>query len=457
MPEKPRYLTTPPATTGMPRGIPYIVGNEAAERFSYYGMRAILYVFMTEHLLNSAGVLEPMDQATATAWQHRFVAATYIFPIIGAVLSDWLWGKYKTILWISLMYCLGHATLATVDFPTQTGIPPKAALLAAMVMLSVGAGGIKPCVSAHVGDQFGRDNQHLMSKVYQWFYFAINVGAAASMILTPWLLDNLGPGVAFGVPGVLMAIATYVFWLGRNKFVHVPPTGNRIFAEIVSRDSLRALVNLLPLFALVSMFWALFDQTQSSWVEQAKHMDRLVLGMDFNPSQIQAVNSILVLVLVPVFAVVIYPFLGKFFEVTPLRKVGVGLFVGAASFVICAFIQRWIDAGHTPHIAWQLLAYLVITAAEVMVSITALEFSYSQAPKTLKSFIMGVYLSSIALGNLVISEVNARIEAVESAGYSFLSGENYYWSFAGATLLAACVYVVWSQFYRGRTFIQGED
>ena len=84
-----------------------------------------------------------------------------------------------------------------------------------LALIALGAGGIKPCVSAHVGDQFGKQNKHLITKVFGWFYFSINFGSTVSMPLTPWLLEHYGPGWAFGVPGILMAIATFVFWLGR--------------------------------------------------------------------------------------------------------------------------------------------------------------------------------------------------------------------------------------------------
>lgn len=452
-----KYLTSPLPSKKMPTGIPYIIGNEAAERFSFYGMRAILYIFMTDHLMNASGEFAGMSKELATQWQHRFVFAVYFFPIVGAILSDWLFGKYRTIIWLSLMYCVGHAVMALVDMPTLLSIDPKTTLIVALACLAIGSGGIKPCVSAHVGDQFGPDNKHLLPRVFQWFYFSINIGAAASMVLTPWLLDRFGPSVAFGVPGVLMALATLVFWIGRHKFVHIPATGSRIFREIRSPAAKTAIFNLLPLYAFVVMFWSLFDQTQSTWIEQAKSMNRHIMGYDFNPAGFQAINSIFVLILIPIFASFIYPMMGRFFEVTPLKKIGIGLFVTALSFAVCGYVQVQIDAGGQPHIYWQILAYVILTAGEVMVSITALEFSYSQAPVTLKSFIMGLLMLSIALGNLLTAEVNGIIKQLETSGYRFLSGANYYWTFTTAMLITSCVYVVWSRFYRGQTFIQGEE
>src|SRR5262249_46870386 len=92
-----RYLTTPQPMSGMPPGIPYIVGNEAAERFSYYGIIAVIAIFLTGHLRDLAGNLAPMDENIAREWQHNFMAASYFFPIFGAILSDWLFGKYRMI------------------------------------------------------------------------------------------------------------------------------------------------------------------------------------------------------------------------------------------------------------------------------------------------------------------------------------------------------------------------
>src|SRR6185369_16488434 len=144
---------------------------------------------------------------------------SYFLPILGAFLGDAILGKYRTVLFLSIVYCFGHLALALSH--TRLG------LVLGLGLIALGAGGIKPCVSANVGDQFGRSNQHLLERVFGWFYFSINLGAFASSVLTPLLLKEYGPHVAFGVPGVLMLLATIVFWLGRNKFVHIPPGGWR--------------------------------------------------------------------------------------------------------------------------------------------------------------------------------------------------------------------------------------
>jgi proton-dependent oligopeptide transporter, POT family len=458
LPPSTEYRITPWPTEKMPPGIPYIIGNEAAERFSYYGMSGILFAFLTEYLLDRSGGPAPMSAEEAKKWTHFFIAGVYALPIVGAILADWLWGKYRTIVTISLMYCAGHAVLALVDYPAFTRLDPRWVLGFGLALLAIGSGGIKPCVSAHVGDQFGKQNEHLITKVFSWFYFSINVGSAVSLWLTPWLLEHYGPGWAFGVPGVLMALATFVFWMGRNKFVHIPPGGEKFFAETFSPQGIRAVVNLIPLYLFVFPFFMLFDQTHTAWVDQAKSMNCDLGLFTILPSQLQVVNPILILTFIPLFAYVIYPLLGRWFEVTPLRRIGIGLFLTAASFAIIALAQRRIDDGLKPHILWQIVAYAVLTAGEVMVSITALEFSYTQAPKKMKSFIMGVYLLvAIALGNVLTALVNGYIEKQKKLGVTILEGANYYWFFTVIMLATAIVYVVWSQFYRGQTYIQGED
>jgi POT family proton-dependent oligopeptide transporter len=451
------YLTTPVQSTEMPSGIPYIIGNEAAERFSYYGMNGILFAFLTEYLRNSAGEKTPLDPNVANQWVHYFIMAVYAFPLIGAILSDWLFGKYRMIVWVSMLYCLGHGLLALMDYPAVTHLEPKVMLAMGLGLIALGAGGIKPCVSAHVGDQFGERNKHLIPRVFSWFYFSINAGSAISMFMTPWLLKNYGPGWAFGVPGVLMVLATIVFWMGRYKFVHIPPSGKEFFRETFSKDGLLAVGNLVPLYVMVSPFFSLFDQQHSSWVEQAKSMDCMFFGYEILPAQIQAVNPVLILTMIPLFAYGVYPLAGKFFEVTPLRKVGAGLVLAMIAFVVVSLAQVRIDQGETPHFSWQILAYVIMTAAEVLVSITVLEFSYTQAPKKMKSFVMGMYLFvSMAMGNLFTALVNEYISAKKEAGSATLQGANYFWFFTGVIAVTTVVFLVWSQFYRGRTYIQGE-
>lgn len=405
------YKTRPLATDKMPPGISYIVGNEAAERFSYYGMKTILVIYMTKYLMDSSGGYDVMSAEDAKYWYHLFGTAVYFFPLLGAIISDAFWGKYKTIMNLSVVYCLGHLALALGDSGFGvTVMSPRIWLAVGLTLIAIGSGGIKPCVSAHVGDQFGKTNQNLLEKVFGWFYFAINLGAFASTLLTPYLLDTVGPSVAFGVPGLLMLIATIVFWIGRNDYVHIPAHGTGFIKEVFSGEGLKAAGKLMGLYAFVAMFWALFDQTGSAWVLQAERMDLNWLGIEWLPSQIQAINPIMIMAFIPLFGFVIYPAINKVFPLTPLRKISIGFFVTVPAFVLPAWIEMRLDAGETVNIVWQLAAYAIITAAEVFVSITCLEFSYTQAPKKMKSFIMGLFLMSVSMGNLFTAVVNGIIQ-----------------------------------------------
>ena len=407
---------TPLDTAAMPPGIPYIIGNEAAERFSFYGMRTILVVFMVQylHFMDGSGGRQ-LTGNEAVEYYHQFASWVYFTPLLGALVADIFLGKYRTILGLSIVYCLGHAALACMG---SYGNSPWW-LFAGLLLICVGSGGIKPCVSAHVGDQFGRKNHHLITRIYSWFYFSINFGSFFSTLLTPWLLVKYGPHWAFGIPGVLMAVATFMFWLGRNRFVHIPPSGRGFFKEVFSRDGIVALGKLVPLFTFVAVFWSLYDQTGSSWVLQAEQMDLKFLGITWLESQIQAVNPILILVFIPLFTFVIYPWINRIFPLTPLRKIGLGMLLMTVSFGLTTLIQTWIDAGERPSIGWQIVAFVMITAAEIMVAVVGLEFAYTQAPRAMKSWVMSLFLLSVWGGNQFTAQVNHLIAIPSSAEVQF--------------------------------------
>jgi POT family proton-dependent oligopeptide transporter len=461
----------------MPPGIPFIIANEFAERFCFYGINAILAVYMTQHL--------HFGQAQATVWQSLFKFGAYFFPLIGAIISDVFWGKYRTIMTLALVYCAGCVVLASGGGPTTLAV--------GLGLIALGTGGIKPCVSTNVGDQFTSKNQHLIERAFSYFYLSINAGSAISIYFCPIWLNAYGPRVAFGVPAAMMLLATIAFGLGRRKFVVVPPAmthgANRgivlfllglvpvlgisawIF-NVVGPDyrTLAALITLLALLVLVvyvslntglkralpaqlldwmqeaftgpalkqitglaliyyvfiAMFWCLWDQSNGqTWTLQAtsdlmdKHLFGFLAGIptfdalasyQMLPSQIQVVNGLFILAMVPIFTFVIYPVMGKFFTVTPLRKIGIGLFVISASYLIVASIENRIMHGQSVSLWWQILAYVVLTAAEVLISITALEFSYKQAPLKVKSFIMAVtYLLAVSIGNAFTAQVNGAM------------------------------------------------
>jgi POT family proton-dependent oligopeptide transporter len=399
-----------------PPQIKYIIGNEACERFSYYGMIGILELYLSKSM--------GMGEKGATEVLHLFGGAVYFLPLVGGWLADRWLGRYWTILSISLFYCLGHGTLAFFE-------GSRAGLFTGLTLLAIGAGGIKPCVSAFVGDQFGPNQDRALTKVYGLFYWAINLGAAFGFAVIPKVHEKWGYSWAFGIPGIFMALATLVFWLGTKHYVRQPPArrqsragflpvvwhalihrserrpGQKFLDVAMTRFSgeevaaARSVLRILMIFATVPVFWALFNQVNSTWVLQGKKMTPYHW---LDGETMQSAGSVLVMIWVPILTFLVYPMLERYgIRPTPLRRMSVGMVLGAASFVICGVIQARMDGGQTLSVAWQLLPYIVLEAGEVMVSATALEFAFSQAPQTMKSIIMSFWLMTIAGGHFLVA------------------------------------------------------
>ena len=220
-----------------PSQIKYIIGNEACERFSYYGMLGILELYLANRM--------KMGGENATTVQHLFGTAVYFLPLAGGWLADRWLGRYWTILLISLFYCLGHATLAFFEGSLW-------GLYAGLALIAIGAGGIKPCVSAFVGDQFKPSQHHLLTNIYGWFYWTINFGAAAAFFVIPLVRVRWGYAWAFGLPGLAMGLATFIFWLGRKEYIRQPTEqDSRRTAEEVRADRatlLRIILVFLPVY-----------------------------------------------------------------------------------------------------------------------------------------------------------------------------------------------------------------
>ena len=470
-------MTTPaaaiPASQGkLPRQIPYIIGNEACERFSFYGMRNILVPFLVSSML-LAYIPESERSGAAKDIFHTFVIGVYFFPLLGGWISDRFFGKYNTVFWLSLVYVAGHACLAMFE-DNRTGF------YTGLFLIALGSGGIKPLVSAFVGDQFDQSNKSKAKIVYDAFYWTINFGSFFASLLMPIFLRSYGPSIAFGIPGVLMAIATLIFWLGRNKYVHVPPAppnphsflrvvrtalltqapgrgrpglavagigallaiaalawlvwSDFVIAVLVALglllalggigasmqlerargahpdeavDGVRVVLRILIVFALVTPFWSLFDQKASTWVLQGREMAKPDW---FSAAQMQALNPMLVMLIIPFNNLVLYPALRRMgFEPTALRRMGAGIAFSGLAWIAAGAIQLWLDGGDVVSITWQVLPYMLLTMGEVLVSATGLEFAYSQAPPSMKGVIMSFWLLSVSYGNLWVLLTNAAV------------------------------------------------
>lgn len=461
-----------------PPQVRYILGNEAAERFSYYGMKGILAIYITSVLMQT--------QDKATQIIHLFGFANYFMPLLGAWVSDRFWGRYHTILWISLSYCLGHGVLACSDF--AGGVDGKTmCLYIGLALIAFGSGGIKPCVSAFMGDQFRSDQRHLLQKAYAAFYWSINLGSTAAFFIIPWVRDHHGWSWAFGVPGLAMGLATFIFWLGTPKYTRVPPSsktkaagffkvtwvafqnrstrqpGQNFYDVARSQfteaevDAARSVAPILSIFALVPVFWALFDQTFSTWVLQGAEMKPYTLVLPFGigdykigPEQMLAANPVLVMIFLPIMTLVVYPLAGRL--ATPLRRMSAGMFLSGASFLIVAAIQTRIEAGEQLSVLWQIVPYVVLTIAEVLISTTGLEFAFREAAPSMKSTIMGFWNLTVALGNLLVSFITAIAASVlgAAAGHDVSVSTKMFVFYAGLTFVVGIIFSVVATTYKYR-------
>ena len=510
---KPSTSAVPDPKAPIPRQIRYIIGNEGCERFSFYGMRNILTVFLATSLL--AYLPEAERGSAAKEVFHTFVIGVYFFPLLGGWIADRFFGKYNTIFWLSLVYCAGQACLAM--FVTN-----KLGFYVGLTLIAIGSGGIKPCISAFVGDQFDQTNKHRAKVVFDAFYWIINFGSFFASLLMPIFLRQLGPAIAFGIPGALMFVSTFVLWMARKQYVMVPPsppnpnsflrvartailagTTGKILAGIgiavalgsfalvpgfgvvvaiclalvallafggagawiqldaarrvhpaEAVEGVRAVLRVLVLFFLVTPFWSLFDQKASTWVLQGNAMipwqlfdlEKLrafspllatVFGpfSKIEPSQMQALNPALVMLLIPLNNLVLYPALRRGgYEPTALRRMTTGIALGGVSWIFVGAMQIVLDRGHPFSIAWQILPYAFLTLGEVLVSATGLEFAYSQAPISMKGAIMAFWQLAVTIGNLWVLVVNAGVKnegvinAIKSSGFGVTAFQMFFFA-----------------------------
>lgn len=420
-----------------PKAAPYIVVTETAERFSFYGMKAILTTFLIAQFFNPTNdsTLVKAANAHANEVTHLFVALVYLLSIVGGLLADYWLGRYRTILYLSVIYCIGHAFLAMFDTNYQL-------FYAGLLLIAIGAGGVKPNVSVMVGDQFENENDANISKLYDIFYFGINVGALFSMFITPMLKDSkYGAPLAFGVPGILMFVALVIFYMGKSKYKIKLPKHTLKEDKLPFKEQLISVWKTLVVFSFIPVFWALYDQNGSEWVIQAGYMDLHFMGITLLQEQIQVVNALLILILIPVFSLGIYPLLEKVgIRVTALRKIGWGFIITAVTFALVAWIQSQIDQGVKLTIGWQFLAYVLITIAEILVSITGLEYAFSQAPKSMKGTVMGLFWFTVFLGNILVAYINNNIQA--GGFFSYYKGASYFWLFTGIMAVNALLYYI---------------
>uniref|UniRef100_A0A672INR0 Solute carrier family 15 member 2 n=1 Tax=Salarias fasciatus TaxID=181472 RepID=A0A672INR0_SALFA len=356
--------------TNYPVSIGFIVVNEFCERFSYYGMKALLTLYFVSYL--------HWDKDLSTAIYHAFSSLCYFTPILGALIADSWLGKFKTIIYLSIVYVIGHVVKSVGAIPTVGNTEVHIALsMVGLILIALGTGGIKPCVAAFGGDQFEEEHVSERQKFFSIFYMSINAGSLLSTIITPILRGDVQCfggdcyALAFGVPAILMVVALVVFIAGSGLYKKNPPQGN-ILVEVCScigfaiRNRLRRwkyeaprahwldwaedkypkrliqeikmVLRVLILYIPLPMFWALFDQQGSRWTLQSTRMNMALVRLFW-----LMLNPLLILIFVPIFDLVIYPLVGLCrIKITPLRKMRVGLTCAAVLFGPPVWVWVWV-------------------------------------------------------------------------------------------------------------------
>ncbi|XP_037999634.1 solute carrier family 15 member 1-like [Motacilla alba alba] len=365
----------------------FIINSDFFEQFSFFVTAGVLIIYCINFLR--------WDANFTAAIYHTFVALCYLTPILGAIIADSWLGKFKTILYLSIVYIIGQAVLTVSSINDLTdhnrdGSPDNAAVhialsMVGLILIALGTGGIKPCMSAFGGDQFEDDQEKQRSMFFSYFYENTAVASFISAIVIPWLMvsecgihtkQECYP-LAFGVPAALMAVALVVFVIGSKMYKKVKPQGNIMlevskcvgFAiknrfrhrskEFPKREhwldwasekydkrliaQIKMVLRVLFLYIPLPMFWALFYQQGSRWTLQATSMNGDFF-FQIRPEQMQIVKPILLIIMIPVADYLVYPLIKKCkLNFTPLKKMTVGMFLGSMAFFAAALVQVQID------------------------------------------------------------------------------------------------------------------
>uniref|UniRef100_A0A8C0CM90 Solute carrier family 15 member 2 n=1 Tax=Balaenoptera musculus TaxID=9771 RepID=A0A8C0CM90_BALMU len=373
-----------------PLSIVFIVVNEFCERFSYYGMKAVLTLYFLYFL--------HWSEDTSTSVYHAFSSLCYFTPILGAAIADSWLGKFKVLSMVGLS------------------------------LIALGTGGIKPCVAAFGGDQFEEKHAEERTRYFSVFYLSINAGSLISTFVTPMLRGDVQCfgkdcyALAFGVPGLLMVIALVVFAMGSKIYRKPPPEGNIVTqvvkciwfaisnrfknrsADIPKREhwldwaaekyprqlimDVKALTRVLFLYIPLPMFWALLDQQGSRWTLQATRMNGNLGFFVLQPDQMQVLNPFLVLIFIPLFDLVIYRLVSKCgINFTSLRKMAVGMILACLAFAVAATVEIKINEMAPPQPDSQEIFLQVLNLADNEVEVTVLgDENNSLLAESIKSF-----------------------------------------------------------------------
>ena len=460
-----------PAPTGHPIGFWFIFTGELAERASFYGMKAVLLLYLIE--------VFAYKRSDASSIVHLYVAACYLTPLIGGLLADLFLNKYWTIVAFAVPYVIGQFLV---------GLSNEYLMFGALALLSFGSGVIKPNISTLMGmtyDQQRPGQVALRNKAFTWFYVAINLGSFLSTLVCPFLRDYFGGALdpvtnkrtdpqagyfaAFMFPAVLMSCALVCFALGKRYYA-VEKLGYLKWGQPpepeqeTRAEKIKVVTQILGLFILVMFFWAIFDQHASTWTLFANDYLDLTISapnvtrdrpyVDFfgswvtytlAPDQIQAVNPLLIVIFAPLVSILFARLGTAGYPVRATNKMILGFLITSLAMGIHAY------AGYLAvqpdgtvvkvTVWWQVLAYFAITIAEILISVTGLELAFTAAPQSMKGFITSLWLLMVFMANFFINTPVSRLYPSQEEGLHFASPVTYFGMLSVAMLVVTLAFV----------------
>jgi proton-dependent oligopeptide transporter, POT family len=398
---------------GHPRGLTFLFATEMWERFSYYGMRALLVLYMVKVLLLPGHAENVIGLATLRSWFESmtgplgvqpfsshvyglYTGLVYLTPVFGGMLADRVLGQHRTIVLGAGMMAIGHFMMAFEPL-----------FLLALTMLILGNGAFKPNMSAQVGGLYARGDPR-RDRAYSIFYVGINLGAFLAPLVCGTLGEQLGWHYGFTAAGIGMTIALAIYLYAMPE---LPPDelhkarAAGIEHKPLRRSERRGILALLALFVPTTLFWATYEQQGNTIVLWADdHTDRtidLILWHGEIPvTWFQAFNPFMIFAFTPLVVALWAWQATRGNEPSTVTKMAIGCFgVTLANLIMIA--AAWQAAGDEASWLWLLGYFVVITIGELYLSPIGLSLVSKVAPARMVSMLMGVWLATSFVGNLI--------------------------------------------------------
>jgi proton-dependent oligopeptide transporter, POT family len=400
---------------GHPRGLSFLFATEMWERFSYYGMRALLVLYMVKYLLHPdhaanviglgalkhalESVFGPLEaQPFSSQIYGLYTGLVYLTPIFGGIIADRVLGQHRTILIGAALMALGHFMMAF-----------ESLFLFALTLLILGNGAFKPNMSAQVGGLYAPGDQR-SDRAYLIFYVGINLGAFLAPLVCGTLGESYGWHYGFAAAGVGMMLALVIYLCAIPS---LPPDELHRPAAVagekkpLTRAEWRRVLALIVLFVPTTFFWATYEQqgnTIALWADDYtdRHIDLLFWHGEIPTTWFQSFNPFLIFAFTPFLVIPLWAWQAKRGrEPSTVVKMSIGCF-GVAIANLIMLGAAWQAAG-APDASWLwLLAYFaVITLGELYISPTGLSLVSKVAPARMVSMLMGVWLATSFTGNFI--------------------------------------------------------